>query len=91
MVKRIKISRNKGIKTLLFADDQVTVANSEAAVNISVRKLQTINSKCGLKFPRSKTKAMAFKETELMRSKTVINGDIIEEINTFSYQSCYIS
>ena len=75
---------NKDIKTVSFADDQVTVTGSEAVIKISVHKLQTINCKCVLKFHRSKTKAMAFKERDLMRSKTVINSDIIAEINTFS-------
>ena len=35
-MKRIKISRNKNIYTLMFADGQVTVADSVDALKISV-------------------------------------------------------
>jgi hypothetical protein len=34
---------------------------------------------------------MAFKERDPVRSKIVINSDIIEEINPFSYLGCSIS
>jgi hypothetical protein len=47
--KKIKISRNKNIKTLLLADDHVIVADSEDAVHISVHKLETVTTKYGKK------------------------------------------
>jgi hypothetical protein len=90
-VKGIKISRNTDINTLLFADDQVTVADSKDGVKSSVHKLEIITSKYGLKFSKSKAKSMAFKERDTMRSKIVINSDIIEEINTINYPGCSIS
>jgi hypothetical protein len=44
-IKQIKISRNKDITTLLFAHNQVTVADSEDALQISTHKLETFTSK----------------------------------------------
>jgi hypothetical protein len=38
--KRYQISRNKDITTLLFADNQVTVADSEGALQTSTHKLE---------------------------------------------------
>ena len=54
------------------------MADSKDGVKSSVHKLQTITSKYGLKFSKSKTKAMALKERDPMRSKIVINSDIIQ-------------
>jgi hypothetical protein len=49
------------IKTLLFADERVVVADSEYALKISVHKLETITAKCGLKIATNKTKTMDFR------------------------------
>jgi hypothetical protein len=38
-----------------------------------------------------KTKIMAFKGTESIRSKTVIDNMILEQVNTFTYLGCNIS
>jgi hypothetical protein len=64
------------------------VADSKDAVNISVHKLQTISSKYGVNISKRKTKAKAFKKRDPMISKIVMNSDIIEEINTFTYPIC---
>jgi hypothetical protein len=86
-MKGIKISRSKDIKTLLFADDQVTVADSEDALQISIHKLQTFSSKYGLNISTSKTKTMTYIARDPVRSKTVINDNILEHTDTFSYPS----
>jgi hypothetical protein len=44
-IKENKISRNKNINNLLFADDKVILAASEDKLQISVRKLETVTSK----------------------------------------------
>ena len=71
------------IKTLLFADGQVAVADSDEALKISVHKLETITSKYELKISTNKTKAMTFNVRDPMRNNTVINNNIIEQINTY--------
>jgi len=60
-MKVIKISRNKDIRTLLFADDQVTVTDSEDALQVSIHTLETVTSKYGLKISTNNKKTMAFK------------------------------
>jgi len=42
-------------------DDQVTVMDSEDALQISVHKLETVTSKYGLKISKSTTKTTVFK------------------------------
>ena len=78
-IKRLKISRNKNTKTLLFVDNQVIAVDSEDALQISIYKLQTITSKYGLKISTSKMKTMAFKERHIVRNKIVINNNNIEQ------------
>ena len=48
-IKGIKISRNKDIKTLWFADDQFIMAGSEDALLISAHELLTVTNEQGLK------------------------------------------
>jgi len=43
------------------AEDQITVADSEDALQIYVHELETITSKYALKMPKSEVKIMAFK------------------------------
>ena len=89
----IKISRNKDIKTLLFADDHVLVTDSEDDLRISIHTLETVTSKYGLKISTSYTKTMAFKTRDPVRNKIIINNNNknIEHINTFNYPGCPIS
>jgi len=57
-----------------------------------VHKLETIAAKCGRRMSKSKTKTMAFKGSDTVRSEIVINNNIIiEKINTFNYPGCLIS
>jgi hypothetical protein len=53
------------------------VADSEDALQVSVHKLEAVAPICGLKFPTRKTKIMAFKGSDSVRSKIVINVNII--------------
>jgi hypothetical protein len=60
-IKGAKISRNDDIKTRLFASDQVVLADSKNAPQISIRKLETVTTRYGLKISISRTKTVAFK------------------------------
>jgi hypothetical protein len=44
-----------------------------------------------MKISHKKTKIMAFKGTEPLRSKIVIDNMILEQVNTFKYLVCNIS
>jgi hypothetical protein len=81
-----------GIKTLLFAGGQVAVADSDEALKISVHKLETFISKCGLKISKTKTETVVFKVRDTVRNKTVINtNNNIEQINAYCCLDCSIS
>ena len=54
------MSRNADIKTILFLDSQVIVADSEDAVQISVHNMETVTSKHGLQISTSQTKKKVF-------------------------------
>jgi len=82
--KGIRTSRNEDIKTTLFTDNQVAVADPEDVLQISIHQLQSFTSKLGLKTSMIKTKTMTFKGIDPVRSKIVINNNIREQINTFS-------
>jgi hypothetical protein len=90
-IKGLKISRNTEIKTLLLADDQVIMAESENLLQKSVHKLEKITSKYGLTISTNKTKTMAFRGRDPIRSKIVMNNKIIEQIHTFNYLGCSLS
>jgi hypothetical protein len=77
-VSGIKISKNKNLKTVFSTDDTLIVADSEDATLISIHKLETVTSKYGLKISTRKTKTMAFKGRDPVRSKIVMNNNIIE-------------
>jgi hypothetical protein len=51
--------------------------DSEDSLQISVHKLETIAAKCGRRMSSSKTKTMAFNGSDPVRSKIVINNNII--------------
>lgn len=78
-IKEIKISRNKDSETRLFMDDQVIMAYSEDAPQISVNKLEMVTCKYELKISKSKTKTVAFKGRDPMRSKILVNNNGIEQ------------
>jgi hypothetical protein len=68
-IKGIKISRHKDSEICLFMDDQVIMADSVDALQISVHKLEMVTCKYGLKISKSKMKTVAFKGRDPMRSK----------------------
>jgi hypothetical protein len=81
----IKISNDTKLITILFADDQVVIANLEDNLQRGLHALhQTVQKFCE-KIAHQKIKIMAFKGTEPIRSKTVIDNMILEQVNTFTF------
>jgi hypothetical protein len=60
-INEINIFRNEDIRKLYFAHDQVIMADSEDALQISIHKLETFISKYGIKIPNSERKNSGFK------------------------------
>jgi hypothetical protein len=87
----IKMSNDTKLNTILFADDQVVIANSDDNLQRGLHALHQTVQAFGMKISHQKTKIMAFKGTEPIRSKIVIDNMILEEVNTFTYLGCNIS
>jgi hypothetical protein len=74
----------KLISTILFADGQVIMSNSEVNLQTAIYKLNKIITEYGLTISTDKSKVMAFKGRDRTRSKIIINNKIIEQVNTFN-------
>jgi len=71
--------------------NQVLVVDSEDAPQISIHKLESY-LQIWTKISTRIMKTMALKERDMVRSKTVVNINVLEEINTsFIYMGCSIS
>jgi hypothetical protein len=90
-IKGIQLSRNKNISTMLFADDQVIMSDSEDNLQTAIYRLNKIITECRLTISTDKSEVMAFKGTDPTRSKTVINNKIIEQVNIFNYLGNFLS
>ena len=80
----IKHSKNKQLPTLLFADDQVIIADTEDNVQKAAHKPNQIITEYGLTISVRKTKWMAFKGRDPVRTKIVIDNKIIEQVKMFN-------
>ena len=70
---------------LLYADDQVIIADTQDNLQKAAHKLNQIITKCGLTVSVQKTKLMLFKGCDPVRTKIVIDNKIIEQVNLFNY------
>jgi len=82
---------NQQLSTLLFADDQVIIADTEDSLQKAAHKLNQILTEYGLTISVQKTKSMAFKGRDPVRTKIVINNKIMEKVNLFNYLGNVIS
>jgi len=87
----IKLSKNQQLSTLLFADDQVVIADTEDNLQKAAHKLNCLITQYGLTISVQKTKSMAFKGRDPVRTKIVIDNKIIEQVNMFNYLGNMIS
>ena len=87
----IKLSKNQQLSTLLFADDQVIIADREDNLQRAAHKLNQIITEYGLTISVQKTKSMAFRGRDPVRTKIVIDNKIIEQVNLFNYLGNMIS
>jgi transcription initiation factor TFIIIB Brf1 subunit/transcription initiation factor TFIIB len=71
-ITRIKLSKNQQLSTLLLADDQVIIADTEDKLQKAAHKLNQIITDYGLTISVQKTKSMAFKGRDPVRTKIVI-------------------
>jgi hypothetical protein len=81
----ILLKRNLYLNTLLFADDQVIIQDTEDKLQKPVHILHQISKDYNLKISTTKTKVMVFKGKHLVRSKIEIDGSILEQVKQFNY------
>jgi hypothetical protein len=87
----IPISRNFNSDTRFFADDQVLLTKSEDDLQYSVHNLNNRAEELPMEISTGKTKIMAFKGKEPVKSKICINNSTLEQVNIFNYLGCNIS
>jgi hypothetical protein len=90
-MRGIPLFKNKQLLTLFFADDQVIISKTEDNLQKAAHKLNQIITEYGLTVSVQKTKSLAFKERDPIRSRIVIDNKIIEEVNSFNYLGNLIS
>lgn len=82
---------NLPLNTLLYADDQIILANSEDNLQRAIYALFQVAKHYNLEISINKTKVMAFEGKNHIRSKIVINNNSIEQVNAFNYLGCCLS
>lgn len=87
----IYLGNNNYITTVLFADDQVLIANSEDSLQTNVTTLNRILEMYNMKISTRKTKSMAMHGKNQRRVKIMIDLEIIEQVHAFKYLGCTIS
>jgi hypothetical protein len=87
----IMLKINPYLNTLLLADDQVIIQDSEDKLHKSVYILKQISKDCNHKISTDKTKIMAFKGKHLVCSKIEIDRSILEKVKQFNYLECELS
>jgi hypothetical protein len=75
---------------LLFADAQVTIADTEDNLQKAAHKLR-LTAENGLTISVEKTKCMAFKGRDPVRTTIVIDNKTIEHVKSFNYLENMIS
>jgi len=70
---------------LLFADEQIIIADIEDNLQKAAHKLNQIITEYGLTISVQKTKSVAFKRRDPVRTKIVIDNKIIEQVKLFNY------
>jgi len=73
------------LATLLFADDQVVTSNTEESLERAGYKLKQIITIHGLITYAQKTKLVAVRGRDQVRSKTVMDNKITQQVNSFHY------
>jgi sorting nexin-29 len=86
----IRISKSIYIKTVLFADDEAVIAGTEAELQYSIYELNQIVEKYNFKISSTKTEVMAFKGKRPVRSKIIINGNILKYKISITWVTIYI-
>jgi len=94
MVKEIKTSKyfkELIFNTLIFADEQFIISDTEDNLQRAVYSLYNISKEYNLEIATKKTKVFGFVGTDHLRTKIIINDETLEQVNQFTYLGSSIS
>ena len=77
--------------TLLFADDQFIISDTEDNLQKAVYLLCSTSKEYNLEIATKKTKVFGFVGTDHTRKQIIINEETLEQVNKFIYFGCSIS
>jgi len=83
-ITRNKLSKNQQLSLLLFADNQVIIAEREDNLLKATHTLNQLITEYGLTLSVEKTKSMTFKGRDAVRTKIEIDNKIIEQVNSLT-------
>ncbi|KAJ4434931.1 hypothetical protein ANN_23503 [Periplaneta americana] len=75
----------------ISANDQLVLADSEDNLQTAVHLLRIVANNYNLKISHRKTKVFGFCGNNTIRTKIVIEDEMIEEVNSFTYLGCDLS
>ena len=90
-LKSSKYFKELIFNTLLFADDQFIISDTENNFQRAVYSLYNISKVYNLEIATKKTKVFGFVGTDHLRTKIIINDETLEQVNQFTYLGCSIS
>ena len=90
-LKTSKYFKELIFNTLLFADDQFIISDTEDNLQKAVYLLSNISKEYNLEIATKKTKVFGLVRTDHLRTKIIINDETLEQVSQFIYLGCSIS
>jgi hypothetical protein len=90
-LKTSKYFKELIFNTLLFADDQFIISDTEDHLQQTVYLLHRISKEYNLEIATKKVKVFGFVETDHLRTKIIIKDETLEQISQFTYLGWSIS
>ena len=90
-LKTSKYFKELIFNTLLFADDQFIISDTEENLQKTVYLLYNISKEYYSEIATKKTKVFGFVGTDHLTTKFIINDETLEQVSQFTYLGCNIS
>jgi len=90
-LKTSKYFKKLIFNTLLFADDQFIISDTEDKLQQAVYLLHRICKEYNLEIATKKTKLFGFVGTDHLRTKIIINDETLEQVSQLTYLGYSIS
>ena len=90
-LKTSKYFKELIFNTLLLADDQFIISDTEDNLQQAVYLLHRISKVYNLEITTKRMKVFGFVGTDHLRTKIIINDETLEQVSQFTYLGCSIS